>query len=413
MTAVRLHVASAGNEFMSHIAGIFVDGFRAEGVLCDLVVDGFPLDAVAPGTLDVVVAPHSSPAAFPAAPAHHRTGTDAGCRRLAERRATGQPVVRHRMGVRAPGAPGVRHQPERRRGVRAAWRTCGSHAARLRAIARRSGIRDAPSTRPVDVLFFGAVSRRRGAFFARHGQFFAGVRAELHLASAAQPAQDGSPGYLSGGDRQRHLSRSRIILGVHSDARDYFEQHRALLALASGALLVTKPAAIRRRSRPAATSSPVHSTNCQACASTTWIIRTSSTGSPRRADCRQILDAGAAQLPGHAGGRRLKAVDRCADRTGATRLAARADCRERPPAATRRHPVDDVAERTRQRHGQTRRFSRGDRLQLRTLSPALPREPCLGDVPPGGVELVVVDDASTDGSAGVAEAFMATAGLPV
>ncbi len=383
VTAVRLHVASAGNEFMSHIAGIFVDGFRAEGVLCDLVVDGFPLDAVAPGTLDVVVAPHEF---FPLHFLRRRP--------TIELEPTLAAVAL--LNVEQPGSQWFdtawefAHRARlvfdislngvvefERRGVHAVHTPLG-YVPSLEG----PGSETPPSTRPVDVLFFGAVSQRRGAFFARHGQFFAGVARSSIWRERPAWRRTGGPGYRSGGDRQRHLSRSRIILGVHSDARDYFEQHRALLALASGALLVTETS---RHTAPLQAGRDFVAGALDELPGLCQHYLDHPDELDRIARAGQIavriLDAGAAQLPGHAGGRRLKAVDRCADRTGATRLAARADCRERPPAATRRHPVDDVAERTRQRHGQTRRFSRGDRLQLRTLSPALPREPCLGDGP--------------------------------
>ena len=41
---VQLHVTSAGNEFMAHIAGLFAEGFRAQGIASEVVVDGAPLD---------------------------------------------------------------------------------------------------------------------------------------------------------------------------------------------------------------------------------------------------------------------------------------------------------------------------------------------------------------------------------
>ncbi len=55
---VRLHVTSAGNEFMAHIAGLFAEGLAAQGVECTVVVDGLPLEDRHPGALSVVVAPH-------------------------------------------------------------------------------------------------------------------------------------------------------------------------------------------------------------------------------------------------------------------------------------------------------------------------------------------------------------------
>ena len=58
MRTVQLLVASAGNEFMAHIAEVFAEGFREAGIPCTVTIDGLPPPAVPHDELHVVVAPH-------------------------------------------------------------------------------------------------------------------------------------------------------------------------------------------------------------------------------------------------------------------------------------------------------------------------------------------------------------------
>ena len=97
-----------------------------------------------------------------------------------------------------------------------------------------------PGDRPCDILFFGHASRRRKDFFARHAPFFSSVNARLIFGDLAIPRKDGAPGYYAGADRLRLVGSTRIILNVHSSERAYFETHRAMLAFANRCVLVTE-----------------------------------------------------------------------------------------------------------------------------------------------------------------------------
>lgn len=98
-----------------------------------------------------------------------------------------------------------------------------------------------PDARPVDVTFMGHSSPRREAFFARHARAFAALRCEIVFADLDKPRRAGTPGYVGGADRATLLDRTRVLLNVHSTDRRYFESHRALIAAEHGCLLVTEP----------------------------------------------------------------------------------------------------------------------------------------------------------------------------
>jgi glycosyltransferase involved in cell wall biosynthesis len=122
----------------------------------------------------------------------------------------------------------------RRRGVPA-------HVARLGYASRLehpSAIRH--QDRSIDILFLGHNSRRREDFFARHADLFSRFRCHINLLDVDTPRRADTAGYYADAARLDLLARSRILLNIHSSDRTYFETHRALLALANGCLLVTE-----------------------------------------------------------------------------------------------------------------------------------------------------------------------------
>ena len=90
------------------------------------------------------------------------------------------------------------------------------------------------------MLFLGHASPRRQAFFARHADFFSAFNCHIVVSEVARPRSATTSGYRAGDERLRLVASSRIVLCVHSTERPYFEQHRAMLALANRCLLVTE-----------------------------------------------------------------------------------------------------------------------------------------------------------------------------
>ena len=58
MKRVHLHVASTGNEVMTHVAEILASGLAALGIESAIVADGRPLEDASSGAAPVIVAPH-------------------------------------------------------------------------------------------------------------------------------------------------------------------------------------------------------------------------------------------------------------------------------------------------------------------------------------------------------------------
>jgi len=234
--SVRVLVASAGNEFMVQIARMLAWGFEELNAPCEFAIDGMPRPFT-PNVLQLVVAPHEFVPLFLERQPHVDVGSALNGTWLLNVEQPGGPwfevawrYARFARGVFDINEAGVREL--RCRGVDASLASLG-YAPLLAA-------RGEDTVRDIDILFMGHGSARRETFLARHAAFFAAYRCALHLVPVERPRQDDTPGYVSGAERAGLLSRARIVLNVHSTERRYFESHRALLALAHGCLFVTE-----------------------------------------------------------------------------------------------------------------------------------------------------------------------------
>jgi hypothetical protein len=100
------------------------------------------------------------------------------------------------------------------------------------------GMRD--SGRPVDVAFLAGVTPRRLNALARCARHLAGRRTELHLPEAMVPHQAGSEFFLSGARKWDLLSRSKLLMNVHRSELGYFEWQRAIEAMINGCVLLSE-----------------------------------------------------------------------------------------------------------------------------------------------------------------------------
>ena len=232
--SVKLCVASSGNEFMVDIARLFAAGFNAAGASAVVALDDEALQD--DGSLPIVVAPHEF---YPL----YAEGAVAPGRLVAFR---ARAVL---LNVEQPGSPWFERAAAYARGARGVVDIHEEGAAEL----RRRGIRalhaalgyaeyltHAPLDRDIDVLFLGVSSPRRAVFFARYGELFARYRCHVALARVSAPRTADTPGYISGDERLALCARSRILLNVHAQASSYFESHRALLAVSNGCVLVSE-----------------------------------------------------------------------------------------------------------------------------------------------------------------------------
>ena len=413
---VRLHVTSAGNEFMVHIAGLFAEGLVAEGVECAVVVDGLPLDDRDAGAVSVVVAPHEY---FPlhflrTRPTIELEPTLAWVAVLNVEQPGSQWFevawqfarrARHVFDISPAGVAEFQ-----RRGVAAVHTPLG-YTPSLEASALLPTV-----NRPIDVLFLGHASTRRNAFFARHADFFSAFNCHIVVTEVDRPRLAATPGYRSGDTRVGLVASSRIVLCVHSTDRPYFEQHRAMLALANRCLLITESS---RYTEPLEEG-----------------VQFASAGlDDLPALCRRYLvDPAALETVASAG--RALAI---------TRMHLRQSCAVlldalRPPTPSAPSGDADALARdaVRARLAQSRgRLAAGDTPWTTVANAAFASMPppaltvlvtlfnyrqyvtrCLESVmaatpPAGGLEIVVVDDGSSDGGADLVESLMESASAPM
>jgi GT2 family glycosyltransferase len=409
-SSVRLHVTGSGNEVMRHIADLFAEGLTALGAQATVVVDG-DLPTSPTGEHHVVVAPHEY---FPLHFLRHRPTIDL-------------PKALAQCGLLAVEQPGSEWFEVAWAFARQARRVFDISPAGVAEFARRGvdavhtplGFAPSlevawtdPGARTLDVVMLGHRSPRRLAFVARHAEWFAARRARIILSDVARPRRASTPGYVSAAERLALMASTRIVLSVHSSEWPYFEQHRALLALAGGAAYVTEQS---ERTSPLrhgrhflmGAIDDLPSLCDELLDQPGQLARLAGTGyagvrsdMPMTDSCRRLLSALEAPAPGDVNDSLRTAVrERIA---GSRALLSRG---ETPWTATRNAAAA---------------ASRAPRISVvvTLFNYEAHVEQCLDSViaaeaPPGGAEIVVVDDASTDRSAAVVERVMAAARLPI
>jgi len=96
------------------------------------------------------------------------------------------------------------------------------------------------SERPVEVAFLAGATPRRLRAVARCARHLAGRRTELHLPEALVPHEAGSEFFLSGTRKWEMLRRSSLLMNVHRSELGYFEWQRAIEAIANGCVLLSE-----------------------------------------------------------------------------------------------------------------------------------------------------------------------------
>ena len=99
---------------------------------------------------------------------------------------------------------------------------------------------DDDAERPVDVLFLGGHTERRGRILAGCAAALAGREVRMHLSDNLRPHVAGEPGFVQGERKLRLLSRAKLIVNVHRGELPYFEWLRAAEALTNGCVIVTE-----------------------------------------------------------------------------------------------------------------------------------------------------------------------------
>jgi glycosyltransferase involved in cell wall biosynthesis len=401
---------------MLDIARILAEGFDQAGVDCRLAIDQIPSPS-SDTCLQLVVAPHEF---FPLFLARHLAPDHQD--ELASHVSV--------LNVEQPGSEWFELAWKHARASRNVFDISldgvlefarrGTHAVHTPlGYARLLEAADVRETadRPIDILFLGHSSRRREEFFARHADFFAARQCHIALTDPARPRRASTPGYYSGRSRACLLGQTKILINVHSSERRYFETHRALLALSNRCLLVSEES---RETRPLV--SGLH------------FVAAPLDELPRL--CARYLDDPDALASIALAGYRFAKTELDPGATCRTLLAALASgngVASRRPVATAKHDAPD-ADEARLREAVRARLAESTRMRARgqqdwtavpnaryadIASPSVSVvvtlynyarfiDECLtsvvaSDEVEGGIEVVVVDDHSTDDSAERAE----------
>jgi Glycosyl transferase family 2 len=121
----------------------------------------------------------------------------------------------------------------KRRGVRA-------RLLRLGYVPEWDQWQGGAAERPVDVTFLGGYTPRRGLALARCAHVLQNRRASLHLVESWRPHTESDAYFLSGSRKYRHLAASKVLLTVHRDETPYLEWARVVEAVSNGCVVLTE-----------------------------------------------------------------------------------------------------------------------------------------------------------------------------
>ncbi|HEX5711866.1 MAG TPA: glycosyltransferase [Solirubrobacterales bacterium] len=100
--------------------------------------------------------------------------------------------------------------------------------------------RAAVAERDIDVLFVGRSTKRREKALASYADALERLRCHILLSDDSTPNTDDGTNFLSGENKLRLLSRSKVLLNVHGEDEPYFEWLRVAEAMSCGCAVVTE-----------------------------------------------------------------------------------------------------------------------------------------------------------------------------
>jgi glycosyltransferase involved in cell wall biosynthesis len=240
INAVQLFVTSKSNLFIREIAELLCVGFRGAGCETQLLIDQIPAEKTEENKIQIVVTPHEFFNLF----LRDKLPWDK------VKRLTKQLFL---LGTEQPEsewfdsnlvfAPHARAMLDIHLAGVAAYRACGLPCFHLplgydRLLEQTSQPRK--SARDIDVCFLAAKTDRREEFIAANADFFAERNCHLRLVPIEFAKTEDTRSYLSTPQRNLLLQQSKILLNVHYSQLQYFEWHRALVALANRCCLITE-----------------------------------------------------------------------------------------------------------------------------------------------------------------------------
>ncbi|MGE3588905.1 MAG: glycosyltransferase [Ilumatobacteraceae bacterium] len=231
----RVFVSEHGNVFMREIAEHLVEAMIAGGSTAELVTDRLPEPGVDP--LDqVVVAPHEFFALFPSAEADRERA--AACSVSLNTEQAGTPFFTTAMQYAVRGPVVFDISPF---SIDAVRRT-GSPAVHLPLgyVASMDAWQGSARPRSVDLAFLAGRTPRREAFIGGAAGQLWEWRTDLRFFSWHRPARAHHDTFTHGVAKYESLADTRILLNVHRGDDPYFEWARVVEAVANGCVVATE-----------------------------------------------------------------------------------------------------------------------------------------------------------------------------
>lgn len=99
---------------------------------------------------------------------------------------------------------------------------------------------DRAKQRDIDLAFLGRFTEERGRVLARCRPALERRRAALYLTETVKPHMKGAAYYLSGRRRSELLADSKLLINIHQQKLPYLEWHRILSAVLNGCVVLTE-----------------------------------------------------------------------------------------------------------------------------------------------------------------------------
>jgi hypothetical protein len=104
--------------------------------------------------------------------------------------------------------------------------------------------------RPIDLAFLGRFTEERGRMIARCRPALERRRGALFLTETVKPHMKDATYYLSGTHRSELLAESKVLINIHQQALPYLEWHRILSAVLNGCVVLTEHSLMTEPFRP-------------------------------------------------------------------------------------------------------------------------------------------------------------------
>jgi glycosyltransferase involved in cell wall biosynthesis len=238
--AVDLFVTSKSNLFIREIADLLCAGFHAAGCEARLLIDQIPAEKTDEDKIQIVVTPHEFFNLFlrdklPWEKIERITshlfllGTEQPESEWFDSNLVVAPHARAMLDIHLSGVAAYRA-----RGLPCFHLPLGYHP-----LLEQSDVPPKPK-RDLDICVLAAMTHRREEFIAANADFFASRNCHIRFVPIGFAKTEETRSYLRIPQRNALLQRAKILLNVHYSQLQYFEWHRALIALANRCCLITE-----------------------------------------------------------------------------------------------------------------------------------------------------------------------------